>query len=100
MADHYLRVASIGLLATQDYRLALPMRAGSLYAMIFVVALPRIRARSRDTTDARSAITGKVVDSFTNILTVKLFGRRAPTKMPISARASRDSTSPSWFSSG
>jgi ATP-binding cassette subfamily B multidrug efflux pump len=71
-------IASIGLLATQDYRLALPMVGWfSLYALIFVMALPRIRARSRDTADARSAITGKVVDSFTNILTVKLFGRRA-----------------------
>ena len=69
--------ASIGLLATQDWRLALPMAVWFvLYAVQLVVAVPRIQARSKATTEARSAITGKVVDSFTNILTVKLFGRR------------------------
>ena len=41
-----------------------------------VVALPRIQKRSRVSSEARSAVTGKVVDSFTNIMTVKLFGRR------------------------
>jgi ATP-binding cassette, subfamily B, multidrug efflux pump len=70
-------LASIGLLATQDGRLALPMLVWfALYAALLAVSLPKIQALSRDTTDARSAITGKVVDSFTNILTVKLFGRR------------------------
>ena len=71
-------VASIGLLGTQDLRLAGPMAVWFvLYGMLLVVALPRIQHRSREATDARSAVTGKVVDSFTNILTVKLFGRRA-----------------------
>ncbi|HEV2559594.1 MAG TPA: ABC transporter ATP-binding protein [Microvirga sp.] len=70
-------IASIGLLGTQDGRLALPMLVWFvLYAGLLALALPRIQALSRETTDARSAITGKVVDSFTNILTVKLFGRR------------------------
>ena len=69
-------VASIGLLSTQDWRLAAPMGVWFvLYGGLLAVALPRIQARSKATTEARSAITGKVVDSFTNILTVKLFGR-------------------------
>ena len=68
--------ASIGLLGTQDIRLALPMAGWfTLYALLLVVALPRIQKRSRVSSEARSAVTGKV-DSFTNIMTVKLFGRR------------------------
>ena len=69
--------ASIGLLGTQDILLALPMAAWFvLYASLLAVSLPRIQSRSRAASDARSAVTGKVVDSFTNIMTVKLFGRR------------------------
>ena len=69
--------ASIGLLGTQDWRLAIPMTGWfTLYAILLVIALPRIQKRSRASSEARSAVTGKVVDSFTNIMTVKLFGRR------------------------
>ncbi|HZB61985.1 MAG TPA: ABC transporter ATP-binding protein [Microvirga sp.] len=69
--------ASIGLLGMQDIRLALPMAGWFvLYASLLAVSLPRIQSRSRASSDARSAVTGKVVDSFTNIMTVKLFGRR------------------------
>ena len=69
--------ASIGLLGTEDIRLALPMAGWFvLYAGLLAVALPRIQRRSRESSEARSAVTGKVVDSFTNIMTVKLFGRR------------------------
>jgi ATP-binding cassette, subfamily B, multidrug efflux pump len=69
--------ASIGLLATQDIRLALPMTGWFvIYAGLLVYFLPRIKLRSRESSEARSAVTGKVVDSFTNIMTVKLFGRR------------------------
>ncbi|WP_262029556.1 ABC transporter ATP-binding protein [Microvirga sp. Mcv34] len=69
--------ASIGLLGTQDWRLALPMTGWFiLYATLLAVSLPRIQKRSRRSSEARSAVTGKVVDSFTNIMTVKLFGRR------------------------
>ncbi|WP_230529804.1 ABC transporter ATP-binding protein [Microvirga roseola] len=69
--------ASIGLLATQDIRLAMPMAGWFvLYAALLVYFLPRIQVRSRESSEARSAVTGKVVDSFTNMMTVKLFGRR------------------------
>jgi ATP-binding cassette, subfamily B, multidrug efflux pump len=69
--------ASIGLLATQDIRLALPMAGWFvIYAGLLVYFLPRIKVRSRESSEMRSAVTGKVVDSFTNIMTVKLFGRR------------------------
>src|SRR6202035_1787846 len=37
--------------------------------------VPRMRDRSKANSEARSALTGRIVDSYTNILTVKLFAR-------------------------
>ena len=37
--------------------------------------VPRLRERSRRVSEMRSNLTGRVVDSYTNILTVKLFAR-------------------------
>jgi ATP-binding cassette, subfamily B, multidrug efflux pump len=39
--------------------------------------VPRLRDRSRRVSEMRSNLTGRVVDSYTNILTVKLFARAA-----------------------
>ena len=64
------------LLATSDLRLALPLVlwfAG--YAVMLRVLVPRLRDRSRAMSEARSTLTGRIVDSYTNILTVKLFAR-------------------------
>jgi ATP-binding cassette subfamily B protein len=36
--------------------------------------LPRIRVRSKDRAAARANVTGQIVDTITNIKTVKLFG--------------------------
>lgn len=50
------------------------------YAFMLAYFLPRIKAISREQADARSEMTGRVVDSYTNIMTVKLFahaGREA-----------------------
>jgi ATP-binding cassette, subfamily B, multidrug efflux pump len=41
---------------------------GTLYFFV-----PRIRARSTEASEARSLLLGRIVDSYTNILTVKLF---------------------------
>jgi ATP-binding cassette, subfamily B, multidrug efflux pump len=67
---------SFGLLASNDVRLAVPVMlwfAG--YAVILRIFVPRVRVRSRRMSEARSTLTGRVVDSYTNILTVKLFAR-------------------------
>jgi ATP-binding cassette, subfamily B, multidrug efflux pump len=67
---------AIFLLASNDSRLAIPVLlwfAG--YAALLRWFVPRLRTRSRRMSDARSALTGRVVDSYTNILTVKLFAR-------------------------
>jgi ATP-binding cassette, subfamily B, multidrug efflux pump len=71
-------VAATGLMMAQDWRLALPIFAWfCLYVILLVAMVPRMRERARFASAKRSAVTGKVVDSYTNILTVKLFARTA-----------------------
>lgn len=68
--------SAIVLLASSDIWLATPVLlwfAG--YACTLRFFVPRVRLRSRRMSEARSALTGRVVDSYTNILTVKLFAR-------------------------
>ena len=68
--------SSIVLLGAVDWRLAVPIAAWfALYAVLLRVMVPRLRVRSRANSEARSLLTGRVVDSYTNILTVKLFAR-------------------------
>lgn len=45
----------------------------ALYTLMLRHFLPRLKAVSRRQADARSEMTGRVVDSYTNIMTVKLF---------------------------
>jgi ATP-binding cassette, subfamily B, multidrug efflux pump len=64
------------LLGSADWRLALPIVAWfALYAWVLTRFLPQMRERSRAMSEMRSVLTGKIVDSYTNILTVKLFAR-------------------------
>jgi ATP-binding cassette subfamily B multidrug efflux pump len=68
--------SAIALLASADWRLALPILLWfALYVGVLVAFLPRMRERSRRMSEMRSVLTGTVVDSYTNILTVKLFAR-------------------------
>ncbi len=64
------------LLAAADRWLALPITlwfAG--YLVLLRVFVPRMRDRSKEMSEVRSMVTGRIVDSYTNILTVKLFSR-------------------------
>ena len=64
------------LLAAADRWLALPITlwfAG--YLVLLRVFVPRMRDRSKTMSEVRSLVTGRIVDSYTNILTVKLFAR-------------------------
>jgi ATP-binding cassette subfamily B multidrug efflux pump len=64
------------VLATHDWRLSIPVVGWFLgYVVLLRVCVPRMRNRSRAMSEVRSALTGRVVDSYTNILTVKLFAR-------------------------
>ena len=62
------------LFATSDLRLTAPMMlwlTGYLLAVRYFV--PRLRQTSMEQAEARSMVTGRVVDSYTNITTVKMF---------------------------
>ena len=64
------------LLGRADWRLAVPVVLWFVtYAIVLRAFLPRMRERSRRMSELRSEVTGRVVDSYTNILTVKLFAR-------------------------
>ena len=66
--------SAIALLVAVDWRLALPMAAWFCgYVLLLRVFVPRLRQRSHATSEIRSTLTGRIVDSYTNILTVKLF---------------------------
>ncbi|MCP4318734.1 MAG: ABC transporter ATP-binding protein [Hyphomicrobiales bacterium] len=69
-------VSTLVLVAQLDWRLAAVVAvwivAFSVIARIFV---PRIRHMSKMTAEAASMINGRLVDSYSNIQTLKLFGR-------------------------
>jgi len=68
--------SAVALMASSDLRLAAPILlwfAG--YAVFLRYFVPRLRDRSRQMSEMRSTLTGRVVDSYTNILTVKLFAK-------------------------
>jgi ATP-binding cassette subfamily B multidrug efflux pump len=68
--------SALVLLASVDWRLTPPILlwfAG--YGGLLCYFVPRLRERSRAVSEMRSNLTGRVVDSYTNILTVKLFSR-------------------------
>jgi ATP-binding cassette, subfamily B, multidrug efflux pump len=67
---------AILLLGSRDLRLAVPVLLWfGGYALTLRYLVPRLRSRSRRLSEARSTLTGRIVDSYTNILTVKLFAR-------------------------
>ena len=67
---------AILLLASNDLRLTIPVLAWFTgYAALLRYFVPRLRTRSRRMSETRSQLTGRVVDSYTNIATVKLFAR-------------------------
>ncbi len=69
----YLIGAAI-LLTTSDARLLIPLLVWfALYACLTRWAIRRIGPASKAASDARSAVTGRVVDAYTNIHSVKMF---------------------------
>ncbi|MBV9756880.1 MAG: ABC transporter ATP-binding protein [Alphaproteobacteria bacterium] len=68
--------SAAALLARADARLAAPMLVWFIgYVAMLRAFVPRMRDRSRRMSEARAQLTGRIVDSYTNILTVKLFAR-------------------------
>jgi ATP-binding cassette, subfamily B, multidrug efflux pump len=68
-------VASI-FLGTANGLLVIPVAAWTIaYVMFLAFIVPNIRKGSRNIAYARSDMVGRIVDSYTNIMTVKLFAR-------------------------
>ena len=74
---NYVAVYFIGALVivgSTDWRLALPLIVWlAAYAGLLAYFIPRLGRVAEEQADARSLMTGRVVDSYTNIQTVKLF---------------------------
>ena len=68
--------SAIVLLATSDWRLTIPVVGWfAAYSVMLRYFVPRMRDASHAVSEMRSSLTGRIVDSYTNILTVKLFAR-------------------------
>jgi ATP-binding cassette subfamily B multidrug efflux pump len=69
-------ITAIVMTAAADLWLTLPIFAWFAgYVALLSYFVPRLRDRSKISSEARSALMGRIVDSYTNILTVKLFAR-------------------------
>ncbi|EWY42027.1 multidrug ABC transporter ATP-binding protein [Skermanella stibiiresistens SB22] len=67
-------IGAVALFAALDWRLLLPVLGWiAAYAAVIWIMVPPVRRKSETLSEATSALTGRVVDSYTNILSVKLF---------------------------
>ena len=67
---------AVVMTAAADAWLTVPILAWFAgYVGLLLYFVPRMRDRSKVSSEARSALMGRIVDSYTNILTVKLFAR-------------------------
>jgi len=66
--------SALAILAAADWRLMLPLAAWIVvYVATLAAFVPRIRKRSEILAHRRAVLTGRIVDSYTNIQAVKLF---------------------------
>jgi len=71
-------VGTLALAATLDWRLALPFALWAVgYGALLSIIVPRLGRVAQAQADARAEMTGRIVDSYTNIATVKLFSHAA-----------------------
>ena len=71
-------VSAFVLMALADWRLGVPTLAWFAGYFVFLrYFVPRMRDLARASSEVRSHVMARVVDSYTNILTVKLFARLA-----------------------
>jgi len=70
--------SAYALMAAADWRLGMPTLLWFVGYMIFLRHfVPKMRELARTSSEFRSLVMARVVDSYTNILTVKLFARLA-----------------------
>ncbi|MBI3054703.1 MAG: ABC transporter ATP-binding protein [Betaproteobacteria bacterium] len=71
-------VSAFVLMAVADWRLGLPTLAWFAgYVLFLRHFVPRMRDLAKASSEVRSLVMARIVDSYTNILTVKLFARLA-----------------------
>jgi ABC-type multidrug transport system fused ATPase/permease subunit len=71
-------VSIVLLVASLDWRLSMPLLAWFVgYSVILKYFLPRLEHISMVQADSRSEMTGRIVDSYTNIQTLKLYSNFA-----------------------
>ncbi|MRJ40754.1 MULTISPECIES: ABC transporter ATP-binding protein [Idiomarina] len=67
-------IGTVAIIASADWRLAAPLVVWVvLYGLLLRFFVPRLGKVAAAQADARSIMTGRIVDSYTNIQTVKLF---------------------------
>jgi ATP-binding cassette subfamily B multidrug efflux pump len=67
-------IGALVLVASSDWKLAVPFVAWlAFYILLLRFFIPRIAKVAEEQADSRSLMTGRVVDSYTNIQTIKLF---------------------------
>lgn len=66
--------SALYVLASTDWRLAMPIALWLLaYTAVASYFMPKLAQLSEAQADARSVMTGRIIDSYTNIMAVKLF---------------------------
>jgi len=69
-------LSALALMSLADWRLAVPTALWFVGYVIFLRRfVPKMRDLAKASSELRSLVMGRVVDSYTNILTVKLFAR-------------------------
>ena len=69
-------LSALVLMGTADWRLAIPTVLWFVGYIVFLRHfVPKMRDLAKTSSELRSLVMGRVVDSYTNILTVKLFAR-------------------------
>jgi ATP-binding cassette subfamily B multidrug efflux pump len=67
-------ISMVVLVFTADWRLSVPLLVWlAVYVLILRILVPKLKQVSQRQANARSEMTGRIVDSYTNIITVKLF---------------------------
>ncbi len=67
-------VGAIFMFAANDWRLCIPILIWLCgYVAVMRIFLPRLKDLSQEQSDARSVVTGRIVDAYSNIQTVKMF---------------------------
>ena len=66
--------SALAIFMSNDIRLALPLLCWlAAYVLVMRYFLPKLKVVSAEQSDARSSMTGRVVDAYSNIQTVKMF---------------------------